>query len=234
MKIIDCEQGSVEWYRARIGIPTASEFHQIVTPAKGLLSKSWRKYAYRLIAERLLNRPMESVEGQQWMERGKELEPKAAAQYEFVNDVALERIGFCTTDDGMLGASPDRIVRGEAAGVEIKCPSPAVHIGYLLDGPGDDYRPQVQGQLMVCEFDYVDFYSYSEVMPARVIRNGRDEPYIALLRDALDEFVVQLFMMMERAKELGVYQAYAEAATPTDIERAESLKAEFVAPFLMP
>src|SRR5258708_24160587 len=116
MKIIDCEQGSVEWYRARIGIPTASEFHQIVTPAKGLLSKSSRKYAYRLIAERLLNRPMESVEGQQWMERGKELEPKAAAQYEFVNAVALERIGSCTTYAGMIGARTERLASGAAAG----------------------------------------------------------------------------------------------------------------------
>lgn len=234
MKIIDCDQGSVEWYRARIGIPTASEFHQIVTPAKGLLSKSSRKYAYRLIAERLLNRPMESVGGQQWMERGKELEPKAAAQYQFVHDVELARVGFITTDDGMIGASPDRIVKGAAAGVEIKVPSPAVHIGYMLDGPGDDYRPQVQGQNWVCEFDYVDFYSYSDVMPARVIRTGRDEPYIALLRDALEQFNIQLLVMLQKAREMGVFQAYQEAATPLDIERADSLKAEFVAPFLMP
>ena len=224
MKIIDVEQGSAEWYRARIGIPTASEFHQIVTPAKGLLSKSSTKYAYRLIAERLLNRPMESVEGQQWMERGKELEPKAAAQYEFVNDVELARVGFCTTDDGMIGASPDRIVKGQARGVEIKVPSPTVHIGYLLDGPGDDYRPQVQGQLWVCEFDAVDFYTYSDRMPARTIRTGRDEPYIALLRAALEEFNIRLLVLLERARELGVFQAYEEARTPVEIERAHQLR----------
>lgn len=224
MKIIDCDQGSVEWYRARIGIPTASEFHQIVTPAKGLLSKSSRKYAYRLIAERLLNRPMESVEGQQWMERGKELEPKAAAQYQFVHDVELARVGFITTDDGMIGASPDRIVKGTAAGVEIKVPSPTVHIGYMLDGPGDDYRPQVQGQNWVCEFDYVDFYSYSDVMPARVIRTGRDEPYIALLRDALEQFNIQLLVMLQKAREMGVFQAYEEAKTPVEVERAHQLR----------
>lgn len=234
MKIIDCDQGSVEWYRARIGIPTASEFHQIVTPAKGLLSKSSRKYAYRLIAERLLNRPMESVEGQQWMERGKELEPKAAAQYQFVHDVELARVGFVTTDDGMIGASPDRIVKGTAAGVEIKVPSPAVHIGYMLDGPGDDYRPQVQGQNWVCEFDYVDFYSYSDVMPARVIRTGRDEPYIALLRDALEQFNIQLLVMLQKAREMGVFQAYEEAATPLDIERADSLRKDLWDNGLMP
>ena len=234
MKIIDCEQGSAEWYRARIGIPTASEFHNIVTPAKGLLSKSSTKYAYRLIAERLLNRPMESVEGQQWMERGKELEPKAAAQYEFVHDVELARIGFCTTDDGMIGASPDRVIKGKAAGVEIKCPSDAVHIGYLLDGPGDDYRPQVQGQLYVCEFDYVDFYPYHERMPARVIRTGRDELYIALLRHAIEEFNVRLLALLDRARELGVFQAYEQASTPLEVEHARELKAEFVAPFLMP
>lgn len=37
---------------------------------------------------------------------------------------------------------------------------------------------------------------------------------------------------IERQTENRVY--YGEAATPLDIERADSLKAEFVAPFLIP
>ena len=32
MKILNCEQGSLEWFEARAGIPTASEFSCLVTP----------------------------------------------------------------------------------------------------------------------------------------------------------------------------------------------------------
>ena len=35
MKIIDCEQGSPEWFSARSGIPTASEFHTVMAKGKG-------------------------------------------------------------------------------------------------------------------------------------------------------------------------------------------------------
>ncbi len=223
MRVFDCEQGSAEWFRARLGIPTASSFDKIVTPVTGKLSKSSVKYAYRLLAERLLNAPMETIEGQQWMERGKELEPLAANQYEFVNDAQLVRVGFITTDDGLIGASPDRLVKGKAVGVEIKCPAPHTHLGYLLDGHPVEYRPQVQGQLFVAELDRVDFYSYHPRMPPCAISTPRDEPYIKLLIEALNEFNERLFSMLERAKTLGAFQAYEEAATPTEVARAAQL-----------
>jgi hypothetical protein len=57
-KIYRCEQGSMDWYRLRMGIPTASQFHKIVTPG-GKLSEQRHAYMYRLIAERLL---MESMD----------------------------------------------------------------------------------------------------------------------------------------------------------------------------
>ncbi len=223
MKIIPCEQGSADWYFARLGIPTASCFDQIVTPAKGQLSKSSVKYAYRLITERLLNTPTESLEGQQWMERGKELEPRAVAQYEFVTEFETEPVGFITTDDGQIGASPDRLIKGKTIGLEIKCPAPHTHLGYLLDGPGETYRPQVQGQLYVAELERADFYSYHPRMPAYTLATPRDEPYIKLLAAALNAFNEQLFVMLERARRLGVFQAYERIVTPVEREEADDL-----------
>lgn len=232
MKIIPCAQGSADWFRARLGIPTASAFDQIITPAEGKLSKSADRYAYRLIAERLLNAPTESIDGQSWMERGKELEPTAVAAYEFLNEVETEPVGFITTDDGLLGASPDRLVKGRAVGLEIKCPSPHVHLGYLLGGVAREYRPQVQGQILVAELERVDLYAYHERMPAALISSPRDEPYIALMRSALAQFCERLAALTERARSLGVFQAYADAATPTEVERAaeldEALRREMV------
>lgn len=213
MKIHHVEQGSAEWFHLRLGIPTASNFHNIITPKTGQFSKSSRKYAYRLIAEKLLNAPTDSIEGQQWMDRGKELEPHAVKQYEFLNDVETEKVGFITNDACTIGASPDRLVKGKPVGVEIKCPAPHTHIGYLLDGQADEYRPQVQGQLYVGEFERVDFYSYHPRMPACPLTTTRDEPYIKLIVAALEAFNDQMAEMLARAQSLGIFQAYDETLT---------------------
>ena len=34
MQIIDCEQGSAEWFEARAGIPTASEFSTVMSEGR--------------------------------------------------------------------------------------------------------------------------------------------------------------------------------------------------------
>jgi YqaJ-like viral recombinase domain len=225
--IHDVQQGSPEWFRVRLGIPTASCADQIVTPVKCELSKSSVRYAYKLLAERLLNTPMESIEGQEWMERGKELEPAAVKQYEWLNEVETAPAGFFTTDDRLVGASPDRLIKGKRAGLEIKCPAPWTHLAYLLDGRNIEYRPQVQCQMLVCEFEYVDFYSYNERMPACTITTPRDEPYIRLLQGALTEFNARLFAMLDRARSLGVFQAFEETGTPIDTEIGEELTKSF-------
>src|SRR6185312_13291104 len=123
MILHDCEQGTAEWYACRIGRPTASRFDEIVTPT-GKYSAQARKYAFQLIAERALKIPTESLDGQMWMERGKELEPQAADLYSFLNEgVELSKVGFITTDDGKIGCSPDRLA-GDCGLVEFKCPAP--------------------------------------------------------------------------------------------------------------
>jgi len=229
MKIIQCAQNTPEWMAARRGIPTASCFHHIVTPAKGELSKSSKAYAYKLLAEKLLNAPAEDGPKSHWMERGNDLESAAATQYSFVNEVDLERVGFITTDDGLIGASPDRLIKGKSAGLEIKVPAPHTHLQYLLEGPGADYRVQVQGQNYVCEFDYVDFLSYSDRMPHCTIRTGRDEPFIKLLSSALNAFNEMMAGMEQRARALGLFQAYAEAEADAAAELDAVFRAEIAA-----
>lgn len=234
MKIIDVEQGSGDWFFARLGIPTASNFHKIVTPAKCELSKTARVYAYQLITEKLLNSPLETVEGQRWMERGQELEPKAVAQYQFVQEIETYPVGFITTDDGLIGASPDRLAKGKAIGLEIKCPAPHTHMRYLMEGPGDDYKPQVMGQLYVAELDRADFYSYHPRMPAKLVETGRDEEYIKKLAAALAQFNEQLFDMTERARSLGVFQAHERMLTPIEQQEADELGTAYREEMLYP
>ena len=213
----DCEQGSMEWYRLRLGIPTSSMFHRIVTPG-GKASEQASKYAYRLVAERLLKESMDEPLHLEWVERGKALEPAAYANYEFQNDVKLERVGFVTTDNGMVGCSPDALIVGKNESVEIKCPSAWVHLGRLLDGADGDYRPQVQGQLLIGQFDAVNFYSFHDRMPAFSLITRPDVAYMRILKRLIADFVERLDEMTARARSLAAYAANTNFSTPFDAD----------------
>jgi hypothetical protein len=214
MKIIDCPQGSTEWYAARIGRPTASQFHKIITPA-GKVSKQAPAYMYRLVAERLLHETMDDYLGSvQWAERGKALEYDAVAQFEFSHDVSLNPVGFITTNDGRLGCSPDRLIAGKREAVEIKCPAPWNHLQYLLEGPGDDYKPQVQGQMLIAELEAVHFYSYHPRCPPAEFVLLRDEPFIGTMASLLQQFLFHLERTYQRAKSLGAYVTTEYGAHP--------------------
>jgi hypothetical protein len=213
--IHNVEQGSGDWQKLRLGIPTASMFHKIVT-GTGKLSKQARGYAYFLVAEKLLNESLDSLDHLEWIGRGKELEPQAVKLYEFQNDVETAPIGFITSDDGRVGCTPDRLIVGKEAALELKCPAPHTHVGYLLDGFGLDYVPQAQGQLLVGEFDFVDRYSYHPRMPPVLCRTYRDSAYIGTLADALDEFCDMLDEMLARARSMGLFAERERMATQLD------------------
>ena len=230
MRIIACRQGDENWIKARLGLPTASEFDKIVgtdgklrraRSDKSQMSSQVRNYAIRLITETVLNRSLESLTGLEWMERGKELEPEAARMYEWGGDVATIPVGFVVTDDGEIGASPDRLV-GEDGVLEIKCPAPRTHVGYMLDGFDEGYKAQVQGQLFVTERDWADWMSYSPEMPKVLIRAHRDEPYIRNLAEALDQFLEMKAELMERVRAAGYFAERARILTAVDDQRAAS------------
>lgn len=203
----DIEQGTPEWWAVRLGVPTASCFDKIVTPAKGELSKSARAYAQYLVAETLLRQPLEPERPDPyWIAWGKLHEPMAAQQYAFTTDTEIETVGFVTTDDGRVGCSPDRLIIGQRGAVEIKCPAPQTHLGYLIDGPGLDYKCQFQGQMAVAELAFVDFYSFHPSLPPALIRIERDEAFINKLSAALTEFLDMRDSMLAKAKASGFFE----------------------------
>lgn len=224
------EQGSSDWFKLRAGIPTASEFDQIITPKKGELASARRKYACRIIAARLLNWQAESLDKIEHIMAGKENEPLAVAQLEEIDEITTERVGFVTTDDGRFGASPDRVsaIAADRASVgitiEIKAPTIPKQFEYLLLGHDDAYRCQVQGQLYVADADKAIFYSYCPRTPPLHVETGRDEPFIVKLRDALEQFSDELEEMTARAKTLGVFEAFADLRTPIEAERGHDFE----------
>lgn len=187
MRIHDCVQGTTEWSHLRAGIPTASNFHKIITPKTHKPSKSAPEYMLKLLAERVMGHPAEEFKSS-WMARGQALESSAVAYYQMQNDVDTTPIGFVTNDARTIGASPDRFV-GDHGLLEVKCPSEAIHMGYLLGEDVDgDYYCQAQGQLWITERMWIDVVSYHPDMPSVTVHVHRDEDFIDVLADAVERF----------------------------------------------
>ncbi len=244
MRIIPCRQGDEVWMRARLGLPTASEFAKIVgndgklrrnRSDKSEVSKEVITYLCRLIGEQILNRSAEDLSGLEWIEHGKSLEPDAVRAYEIAEDCETIPVGFVVTDDGEIGASPDRLV-GDDGVLEIKCPKFTTHIKYRLYGFGEEYKAQVQGQLFVTERDWGERLSYSPEMPRRLDRAYRDEPFIRNLAAALDEFLDLKAQKMEQLRAEGGYtieRAHILTAVD-DLRQASDLPDSFLETFGLP
>lgn len=183
-------QGSEAWIDARLALPTASQFHRIITPRKAQFAAAAAGYRNELLAEWRLGYPVVDAESG-FMNRGREMEEDARAWYELQRDADVQPGGFLLTDDKRAGCSPDGLV-GEDGLLEIKCPNAAKHIGFLLDGVEDDYRPQAQGQLFVSGRRWVDLVIYSPALPAEIIRVERDEEFIGKLAGCLTQFCEML------------------------------------------
>jgi hypothetical protein len=188
--IHDVEQCSPEWYRARMGLPTASEFKVILREgANGSASKTRDEYLRKLAGELLTDEPRADYSNQD-MERGKAMEPEARAFYDMIADEPVRRVGFIT--NGRKGCSPDALV-GDVGMLEIKTAFPHILIGYLLkDEFPTVHKAQCQGALWVAEREWIDLEIYWPKLPPFIRRAQRDEPYIDKLARAVDEFNAEL------------------------------------------
>ncbi|HKS74289.1 MAG TPA: YqaJ viral recombinase family protein [Terriglobales bacterium] len=205
MKFIPCTQGQPDWHRARMGRPCASEFERVITPlGKATKSEARRDFLLSLLAELILDVPRSTVTTAA-MQHGKDQEPKARSAYEMMAGVEVELCGFCTTDDGSAGASPDGLV-GDSGLVELKAPfEPRVHLGYLLEPSTlvKEYHVQVQGQLYVTGREWTDLISYFGGMPMVTVRVAPDQEFQAKLAEALRMFCNDLALYVDIAKERG-------------------------------
>jgi len=229
MKIwADIEQGSAAWHAVRLGVPTASRMSEVITPAKGELAAGRKKYAYQLIAERVLQEPMATDIGSlQWIIEGKEREAEAAAMYAEIAGVELLTVGFISDDDHRWGCSPDRLIvaDGKRAAAEIKAPKENTQIGYLLDGPGSDYRVQLQTQIWIGDLTWDDFFSYNPRLPPFMQRTNPDEAFIKKIETHVRTFADELDDMERRVRAMGYFSPAPKIASDDD-RRADALIAD--------
>ena len=198
MIILDCIQGSDEWYQARLGKVTASCFGKAMAKGEG---KTRRAYMIKLIAERMTGQHQDQYTNV-FMEQGSEREELAIEYYEMINFCIVRQVGFCEFNEN-IGASPDGLV-GEDGMIEQKNPLPSTHIETILaDKVPSVYIPQIQGGLWVTGRKWCDFVSYDPKVykrPYWVKRVMRDEEYIDKLSIGVNDFIEKMLELMEKLK----------------------------------
>lgn len=212
MIVLDVVQGEAEWVVARLGIPTASQFHRIVTPKTRQLSKQSRDYRRQLLAEWATGEPSDA-QLTQWMGRGTELEPEARRWYAYEYDADLTTPGFCLTDDRRAGASPDGLVVDPERGLEIKCRNAPNHVAILL---GEDIGAdsQVQASMWVTGLAAWDVLAYNPHLPKRVDTIERDPELMAAYDEVVPAFLAELDAEKDALREKGVVPAHPDELYP--------------------
>lgn len=209
MKFYEIEQRSDEWYAARLGRPTASQFSRIISGKTGNKAQEpWKLYQAELVAEVIFQRSMgKDLSRNPAVQHGVATEAEAAAKLK-------ERIGpfepggFFTDDAGRYGASPDGLIeKGNRREIcEIKCPYELPqHVKTLLYGISDDHRAQIQGQLWVSESHVCHFWSFHKDCPTFYECVQRDDPFLRKLDALLDEFCAELKVNHTRALKMGAW-----------------------------
>ena len=198
----DIAQRTPEWDELRAGKLTASMGKKIVTPT-GKASTQYKGEIARILAEKMGLQAPEFIKPTYWMERGVNLEPQALAWFEVETDLVVQEIGFVSSDDGLVGASPDGMVWSDDRPVplELKCPKPSTHLMYLIDGGmPKDHIAQVHFQIALCEAPFGYFCSYNPNVKPLILRIDRNE-YTDLMVKGIASYKLEY---LKAAETLGV------------------------------
>lgn len=172
-----------------MGIPTASEFKKVVTIKKDASEKKTRiEYLDLLAAEIISGMPSENDYTNPHMERGKEQEDEARANYAFIASVNPQKVGFVRNHAFGAGCSPDSLI-GDDGGLEIKCCLRKIQMRRLREGTlPAEFKWQVQGSMWVTGRKWWDFVSYAPGLRPLIVHVPRDEATIQIIAAAVMQF----------------------------------------------
>lgn len=184
-----------EWLKARMGKVTASRVADILAKIKSGYSTSRANYMMELLCHKLTGKVEESWSSPAML-RGTELEPKARAFYELVNEPVTECGLISHRSIPNFAASPDGLV-GESGLIEIKCPNTANHWDFIkTQKPDGKYIIQMQVQMACTCREWCDFVSFDDRMPVELqfscVRVMRDNEYIAEIEKEVIKFNSEL------------------------------------------
>ena len=199
------EQGTPEWFAARLGNVTASRVADVIAKTKSGYSASRENYMAQLICERMTNTVAESYTNAA-MAWGTETEPLARAAYESYADVLVDEVGYIPHPTiERAGASPDGLV-GLYGLLEIKCPNSSTAIETLLTQTVPaKYITQMQWQMSCTGRTWADFVSFDPRLPSGlqmfVKRVEFDAEYVAMLKEEVTKFLTELDAKISKLNE---------------------------------
>ena len=188
----DIEQRSPEWYEAKLGKFSGSDFHVMLGNSDTKTNFLWNK-----IAERRYHDTEQDEYTSYAMERGVILEPEARRVYSAVSEVEVRKVGLVESRDefdGWAVCSPDGLV-GEDGIIEIKCIMGKYFEQYTRKGEKKygyikpEYRTQVQFNLFVTQRDWADVIYYHPRGGIFIQRVFPDAEYIEKIKTALREVI---------------------------------------------
>jgi len=191
-------QGSDEWFKARLGLITASTMHLLLTPTgKTAKNDKVRMLAYELAAQRETQIAEDTF--QSWsMERGHIEEDLARTVYSKGYEEAVE-CGYITRkfQEFTIGCSPDGLLNSKG-GIEIKSRLQKYQVKTIVeDVVPAEYMLQIQTFLLVTERNFCDFIQYSNGMPLFVNRVTPDEEMQKKILEVVGEFEKKVKLIQE-------------------------------------
>lgn len=174
--------------------PKGAERCQVRLPQ---LSEAADGYIAELLAERICQLP-KFFSGRgipKPILDGIDREPESRAWFALTHGVSVEQVGFILTDCGRFGCSPDGIMPGLKRGLELKNPTLATHLQWLMDRDDDgvvrlpdEHKVQVHGGLCVTGYDAWHFVSYVPDDVEKIDLLIYPNEFTRALRKALDDF----------------------------------------------
>ena len=190
-------QGSDEWFKVRMGKITASKLSDLMKKTKYGESTYKTRLRMELAIERITGKSTNTFMNQA-MHDGVEREPDARTLFEAITGKEVALCGsFDHPEVVNSSASPDGLIRGENAVLEIKCPTHVTHARNLLsETMPKNYQYQVQWQMACTESDYAYFASYHPDFPPELrlkwVKVLRDNIMILDIEDAVRQFDIEV------------------------------------------
>ena len=190
--LVGAPQGSSEWMKQRLGIPTASKFGDVMAMGKknNKPLRSRIKYMYQLVSERITGEPPPQFDTPA-MARGRDLEPTVISLYESRMNAQVVSSEFVRSKFG-YGCSPDGLV-GNTGLIEVKTSASHIFLEDIMESPGsvpDRFYWQIVGQCMIMDRQWCDMAQYCHPLSSlRIIRVFPNKKDFDDLTKQLDSFM---------------------------------------------
>lgn len=181
--VVDAEQRSPEWKKARAGRLTASRARDMLATIKTGEAAARRDLRLQIVCERLTGEPQDGDYVNADMQRGIDLEGAAFNAYEAITGQMATRCGFVAHNELLIGCSPDGVLEDFGGILELKVPRSATHLSYLrAGGVPPEHLPQLLHALWVTGAAFCDFLSFDPRFPEHLqtfyVRVERDQKQI--------------------------------------------------------